>query len=122
MTRIKTPGLLRVSLPRKIDFDMSRIAVSGALTANEVARLQPGLQQALQSGLAQGAVEIDLGEVSDFDGAGLQLLLGFWHAATESGCDVILVDTPIVVATVLDEYDVADRFKTTRRAAIPDWR
>jgi len=90
---------------------MNAIAMHAEVTIAGVVRQLSGLQHALEVAQSEGAIQLDLGRVRAFDGAGLQLLLSLWHTAAENGCDVVLHNTPPCVATVLEELDVADRFK-----------
>lgn len=91
---------------------MNRITLTADLTIAGVARHKAGLEQALADPRARDAIQLDLQKVEAFDGAGLQLLLSFWHAAAENGRDVVLHNTPAAITAVLEEFDVADRFKT----------
>ena len=90
---------------------MTAIAMHAELTIAGVARQLCGLEHALDSGQSEGAIQLNLGRVRAFDGAGLQLLLSLWHTAAENGCDVVLHNMPPCVASVLEELEVADRFK-----------
>jgi anti-sigma B factor antagonist len=99
---------------------MNRIALGADLTVTGIAQNKSGLDSALGDSHSVGAIELDLAEVTAFDSAGLQLLLSLWHAAAENGRAVVLHNTPRSVAAVLEEFDVADRFKTGAGAPLMD--
>ena len=96
---------------------MNGIALHAELTIAGAVRQLSALDHALDFAQTDGAVQLDLGRVRAFDGAGLQLLLSLWHTAAENGCEVVLHNTPPCVAGMLEELEVADRFKIGHRAS-----
>jgi ABC-type transporter Mla MlaB component len=68
------------------------------------------MQQGLSEQMDNAVIELDLAKVAEMDGAGLQLLLTFWHAAAEFGCSVMLRNVLPSLRDKLLVLDVADRF------------
>lgn len=90
---------------------MSQITLSGELTIYQVASIKQTLLQGLQQGnFGQQPLELNMAEVSEVDGAGLQLLLALARSALEFGASVRLLQVPPPVAAMLAECGVAGRF------------
>ena len=86
-----------------------------ALTIYQIRESQEILIDALvQSKQEQGVIELDLVQVADFDGAGLQLLLALACSAKARGQLVSLLNMPACVERILQEFDVANRFIIVR--------
>jgi anti-anti-sigma factor len=77
----------------------SAVEVSGTLLA--------ALQQAQQTA---GPVQLDLAEVTELDGAGMQLLLSTAKSVAEWGATVSLSRVPPPIQAILDSYHLANRF------------
>ena len=75
------------------------------------------LNACMASNPEQGVLEIDLTQVTEFDGAGLQLLLSLARTAKEHDLLISLCQVPVCVSRVLQEFDVASRFLMTRSGA-----
>ncbi|WP_395702306.1 lipid asymmetry maintenance protein MlaB [Aquabacterium sp.] len=85
------------------------ICITGEMTIYRAAELKPLLLQALADG--DGApIEIDLAEVSEFDAAGLQLLMAAKTAATAAGRALRLQGHSPAVLDVFELLDVAAFF------------
>ncbi|MET3105262.1 anti-sigma B factor antagonist [Oxalobacteraceae bacterium GrIS 2.11] len=89
---------------------MEPIIVNGSFTIENVGSLQEQMRAALANGTASQSIEIDLAQVSEFDGAGMQLLLAFQHAVSSAGAQLNLINMTEVVAASLQRFDVAQRF------------
>jgi anti-anti-sigma factor len=82
-------------------------AIQGELTVFTAHELKTALLSAMPS---TGALQIDLGEVSEFDGAGLQLLLAAGNEAKARGGQLVLADAPERVDAVLRLTGLQDHF------------
>ncbi len=86
------------------------IEIEGSLTIERVGDIQELMRAALARHSGTGALEMDLGGVTEFDGAGFQLLLAYTQAAEKLGVKVELNNIPENVNLVFQQYAVADRF------------
>ncbi|GAA4014574.1 STAS domain-containing protein [Actimicrobium antarcticum] len=86
------------------------IVIAGELTIYQVADIRLQMQQVLNGVDGSDAIALDLGNVSECDGAGLQLLLVFARAVTALGSAVVLTAASAVINDLLAEYGLADRF------------
>ncbi len=93
---------------------MAHELLPAALTIYEAQATQSVLLAALSASQPEnGALEIDLSQVSDFDGAGLQLMLAVERAARQRGQQVSLLQAPPCVVRILEEFDLLCRFLLT---------
>lgn len=91
---------------------MSHIPISGELTIYQVGELKPQLQQALdQSTHDLTGIQLDLGGVTEIDGAGLQLLLSIAKTVTGTEVELTLHNVPESVLQVMQTFNIANRFK-----------
>ena len=85
------------------------IPIDGSLTIECVGELQELLRNELgQCGAT--TVTFDLTEVTDIDGAGLQLLLAFAKALEKVNAQLRLQHAPEKTQQILAKYGVANRF------------
>lgn len=90
---------------------MSRIEIAGELSIYQVAILKQQFQQALdQANLDQQAIELDMQQLSEVDGAGLQLLMSLSKSAAEFGVPLHLLSAPPSLCELLDMYGLSSRF------------
>lgn len=94
---------------------MSVIAIAENLTIEHVAALRATMQTALTAGDNDDFV-LDLAQVVEFDGAGMQLLLAFVRCAADSGKAVALRRVPEPLARSLAEYGLSERFSLEQAA------
>lgn len=87
-----------------ISFDAGRVRVRAAMTMANAAALRP----ALAAHLAQGAIEVDLAEVSELDSSALAVMFEWRRAAAARNCAVRYVGVPTNLKTLADLYGVAD--------------
>jgi anti-sigma B factor antagonist len=83
------------------------VRIEGELTIYRAAELKQTLLAAVA---ANEAVEVDLSQVSEFDSAGLQLLLLAKREAGATGRSLRLVDHSPAVVEVLELFDLAAHF------------
>ncbi|NKI97315.1 STAS domain-containing protein [Rhizobacter sp. SG703] len=83
------------------------LRIEGELTIYRAAELKQTLLAAVA---ANPAVEVDLSQVSEFDSAGLQLLLLAKREAGAAGRTLRLVDHSPAVVEVLELFDLAAHF------------
>jgi anti-sigma B factor antagonist len=86
---------------------MTSLRIEGELTIYRAAELKQTLLAAVA---ANEAVEVDLSQVSEFDSAGLQLLLLAKREAGATGRSLRLVDHSPAVVEVLELFDLAAHF------------
>ncbi|SHN06605.1 STAS domain-containing protein [Rhizobacter sp. OV335] len=86
---------------------MTGIRIEGELTIYRAAELKQTLLAAVAE---HAAVEVDLSQVSEFDSAGLQLLLLAKREAGAAGRTLRLVDHSPAVVEVLELFDLAAHF------------
>ncbi|MBX3623291.1 MAG: STAS domain-containing protein [Rhizobacter sp.] len=86
---------------------LQRLSIEGEFTIYRAAELKPVLLQAAE---AAPTLELDLGGVSEFDSAGVQLLLLARRTAREHGHEMQLVRPSDAVLDVLQLLDLADGF------------
>ena len=89
---------------------MDSIQLSGDLTIYQVAELKTRLQHLLISASSKKTVEIDLNDIVECDGAGLQLLLAFSHAMAAEDRRLSLKNTPPVLMDLLKQFSLNDHF------------
>jgi anti-anti-sigma regulatory factor len=97
---------------------MSAITITENLTIECVGALRERLGEALAEALLQrggAALTLELGEVAECDGAGLQLLLAFGHAAAQAGRRVVLRHLPPGLDEVLLQFGLDQRFEREAR-------
>lgn len=91
---------------------MPPIPLAGELTIYRVAEFCSLLQAALLPGGADPCpVVLDLRQVTEFDGAGLQLLLTLARWTADQGSVLELSAAPGFVLNLLEAFGVAGRFK-----------
>jgi anti-sigma B factor antagonist len=61
----------------------------------------------------RSTLELQLGEVTEFDGAGLQLLLAAKHEAAQRESQLVLISTPAQVKAALQLTGLLDHFEAT---------
>jgi len=83
------------------------LRIEGELTIYRAVELKQVLLAAVA---ANEAVEVDLSQVSEFDSAGLQLLLLAKREAGATGRSLRLVDHSPAVVEVLELFDLAAHF------------
>ncbi len=97
---------------------MAEVKLSGELSIYQVGALKHQFQQALlQSMHEQSALEIDLAELTECDGAGLQLLLSVSKSAAEIEISVHLLHASPTVQEMLSIYGLSNRF--VNKEALP---
>ena len=90
---------------------MSQLALSGELTIYSAVEVSQNLLSAVQQAQqTAGPLELDLAEVSELDGAGLQLLLSTAKSVAEWGAGVTLSRVPPHIQEVLESYHLSNRF------------
>lgn len=90
---------------------MAEVKISGELSIYQVATLKQQFQQALGQSLhEQSALQVDLAEMSECDGAGLQLLLSVGKSAAEFEIPIHLVHVSPTMEEMLSIYGLANRF------------
>jgi anti-sigma B factor antagonist len=94
---------------------MSAIPITENLTIECVGALRERLAQALAAHRGGAALTLELGQVAEFDGAGLQLLLAFGHAAAQAGQRVLLRHLPPGLDEVLLQFGLEQRFEREAR-------
>ncbi len=85
-------------------------AIEGELTVFTAHEIKTGVLAAMS---AEGALHIDLSEVSECDGAGLQLLLAARHEAAQRGGAMRLTSPPNQVKAVLELAGLTDHFESS---------
>ncbi len=91
---------------------MKSVVVTGSFTIENVSDIQEQMRSALARYNGKHRIEVDLSEVTEFDGAGMQLLLAFRKAADKAGAEIDMGDLPDIIATTLRRFDVISRFTT----------
>ena len=90
---------------------MAEVKISGELSIYQVATLKQQFQQALAQALhEQSALHVNLSDMSECDGAGLQLLLALGKSASEFEIPIQLDHAPSHMLEMLSMYGVANRF------------
>lgn len=90
------------------------IAIEGELTVFTAHETKTRLLGAMSP---QGDLSIELGDVSEFDGAGLQLLLATQHEANRRGGAMRLVSPSSHVSAALQLSGLTDHFDISAPAA-----
>jgi anti-sigma B factor antagonist len=83
------------------------LSIEGELTIYRAAELKPQLLDAVQR---EPVVELDLSQVSEFDSAGLQILMHAKREATAAGRELRLVKHSPAVVDVQQLLDLAAYF------------
>ena len=86
------------------------IAIEGELTVFTAHEIKTRLLEAMPQ---QGSLTVELGDVSEFDGAGLQLLLAAHHEAAQRGGALRLASPAPHVASVLQLVGLPHYFDTS---------
>ncbi len=90
---------------------MAEVKISGELSIYQVAELKQQFQQALAQSLhEQSALRLDMSEMSECDGAGLQLLLALGKSASEFEIPIQLEHAPSSMQEMLRMYGLVNRF------------
>jgi len=90
---------------------MSQIRLTGDLTIYQVADLKPLFNKALlEHQHGDVPIELDLQDVTECDGAGLQLLLALANTAAKRGATVALCSVPGFVSDLLEQFQLSSRF------------
>jgi ABC-type transporter Mla MlaB component len=90
---------------------MAEVKISGELSIYQVANLKQQFQQALAQSLhEQSALHLDMSEMSECDGAGMQLLLALGKSASEFEIPIQLDHAPPHLQEMLSMYGLANRF------------
>ena len=89
---------------------MKIIEIEGSLTIERVGDIQEMLRMVLMRHSGASIVDIDLNKVTEFDGAGFQLLLACAFAIEKLGARLELHHIPEQIQKVIDRYDVAGVF------------
>lgn len=96
---------------------MSRVNIAGELSIYQVSELKPQFQQALdQANRDSQAIELELSQMSECDGAGLQLLLSLGKSANEFETAVHLINAPPALLEMLSLYGLSNRFVAREEA------
>lgn len=97
---------------------MKPITLAGDMTVYCIAELREQLHVALlEDPAAPDAVVLNMEAVSEFDGAGLQLLLALARWARERGREVEICAASGLVLGVLEQFGVTSRFKINAEVA-----
>ena len=97
---------------------MAHIPISGEFTIYQVGELKPLIAQALeQCGQDLSPLQLDLSDVTEIDGAGVQLLLA--TAKTVLGTETLLSlhRVPPAVLELFETYHIGNRFNLVQEAA-----
>ncbi len=86
------------------------IAIDGELTVFTAHEIKTRLLEAMAS---KSTLRVDLGEVTEFDGAGLQLLLAARHEAAQRESQLVLISPPAQIKAVLQLTGLIDHFETS---------
>ena len=89
---------------------MKPIVFEGSLTIERVSEMQEQLRSALVGHSGLSLMTLDLAEVREFDGAGLQLLLCLARVTERMGMQLALANPSQAIENVLRQYDVLKRF------------
>lgn len=88
------------------------ITIAGELTIYQVAEIRSLLQEALVGHDGSSQLLLDLADVTECDGAGLQLLIAFSQAVSALGAELVLCDAAPFLVDLLDAYGLGSRFAT----------
>lgn len=86
------------------------LTIESALTIENCAAIHAQMCGMLNGFEANGPLTLDLGSVTEFDAAGLQLLLVFAQAGQQRGVTLQLNRLPQKIADVLLRYNVSHCF------------
>lgn len=93
------------------------IVIDGSFTIENASNIQEQMREALGKVSGKSELALDLAQVIEFDGAGLQLLLAFDQATEKLGTKIRLEHIPDSVGTVLARYGLSKRFAGDREQA-----
>jgi len=86
------------------------IDIEGSFTIENAGNIQEKMREALGKVSGESQLALDLKNVTEFDGAGLQLLLAFEQASEKLGAKMNLKNIPEHISAVLERYGLSDRF------------
>jgi len=89
---------------------MKPIVICSSFTIENVGGIQEQMRGTLARHNGERQIDVDLSEVSEFDGAGMQLLLAFAQASQKMGIHVQLTNIPESVGSALARYNVMSHF------------
>jgi len=87
------------------------VVISSSFTIENVGDIQEQMRTTLSRHNGENKIDVDLSEVTEFDGAGLQLLLAFHQVTQKMGVQIQLNNTPELVGNVLTRYNVLSQFQ-----------
>jgi len=85
-------------------------AIEGELTVFTAHEIKTRLLSVMPT---RSTLEVQLGEVTEFDGAGLQLLLAAKHEAAQRESQLVLISPPAQVKAALQLAGLLDHFEAT---------
>lgn len=88
---------------------MKSVVIEGAFTIENVGDIQQQMRAVLAGPVNSHQIDVDLAAVTEFDGAGLQLLLAFSQIVLKLGSTIELRHPPEFVEAVLTQYAVLKR-------------
>jgi len=89
---------------------MKPVVINSSFTIENVGDIQEQMRASLSRHNGEQKIDVDLSEVTEFDGAGMQLLLAFHQATQKMGVQIQLNNTPEVVSAALTRYNVISQF------------
>ena len=95
---------------------MKPVVISSSFTIENVGDIQEQMRATLARHNGEQRIDVDLSEVSEFDGAGMQLLLAFHQAGQKLGLEIHLNNTPELVNAALTRYNVISLFTHQEQA------
>ena len=82
------------------------IVIEGSFTIENAGNIQESMREALGKVSGKNQLALDLANVTEFDGAGLQLLLAFARASEKLGAKMKLKNIPDNINEVLERYNL----------------
>ena len=89
---------------------MKPVVINSSFTIENVGDIQEQMRATLARHNGEQKIDVDLSEVTEFDGAGMQLLLAFQQATQKMGVQIQLNNMPELVSAVLTRYNVISHF------------
>lgn len=89
---------------------MKPVVINSSFTIENVGDIQEQMRAILARHSGEQKIDVDLSEVTEFDGAGMQLLLAFHQATQKMGMQIRLNNMPEVVSAALTRYNVISHF------------
>ena len=86
------------------------VVISNSFTIENVGDIQEQMRATLSRHNGEQRIEVDLSEVTEFDGAGMQLLLAFQQITRKMEIQIQLNNMPELVAAALKRYNVIGDF------------